>query len=102
MDVGSAQLAAHGHEYGSEVPAAESRLRNAGLHARGAKDGFAERTLASGDLAHWSAGRGHLPEPHDHGERAHPPYGLLQHYRFRMAVGETPPRNYTEGGQALV
>ena len=39
---GSAQLAAHGHEYGSEVPSAEACIRNAGLHARGAKDGFAE------------------------------------------------------------
>jgi len=56
--VGSAQLAARDHEYGSGVSSAEACIRNAGLHARGAKGGFAERAIARGNLANWSSGEG--------------------------------------------
>src|SRR5439155_22030473 len=80
LDVGSARLAEHSDEYGGEVPFVEARFRNAGLHARAAQDGFAERALACRDPTPWSARRRHLSKPHDYSQRAHPAYRLFQHH----------------------
>jgi N-acetyltransferase len=57
---------------------------------------------ARGNSADWSPRRRYLPESHDHCERAHPPYGLLQHCRFRMARCEGPPRGNAEFCAAMM
>src|SRR6266567_2245054 len=90
------EMAAHSDEFGSEIPSPQARFRNAGLHARGIENRFAERALASGDPAHRGAGRRHLPEPHDYIQRAHPAYGLFQHHRFGVAGGESAPGIHLE------
>ncbi len=50
---------------------------------------------ARSDTAYRRAGRGHFSKPHDYCKRTHPAYGLLQHYRFRVADGESAPRRET-------
>jgi len=57
-------------------------------------DSLNER-FARSDTAYRRAGRGHFSKPHDYCKRTHPAYGLLQHYRFRVADGESAPRRET-------
>ena len=78
LDLDGAALAAHGGEYGSEVPDAAACVRGAGRDAAGTEDGFAERAIAAGDPAAGGGGGGTFRK---HMMTAGAAYGLIQHCR---------------------
>jgi len=60
----------------------KARFRNAGMHARGAKNGFAERTLAPAILRIGAREEGIFRNHMITASGRNPAHGLFQHYRF--------------------